>query len=265
MGRTSTGLSCCACARHDRAGRLLYPGDGGALPTGDYSPAGTRRFPAASPYDPAATSHRRGALSRDINGGSRYSPITPGRLTAARNRGALSPPVFSSPVTLGWNKGPWASTSMLRTPRLPATHVEVETGHRALARVYTFDISRTSNGVSHLHSCALMPQVVPSRFHDDQLDLLLGQPGRQLQQRPRGGTKRSYLIALPWRPSGDRPPYTCLDIALGHVQSGHTLDEYFHDRSLPSRCRGYDGWPGKGRSLMNLTRVLCGNNPGLQP
>src|SRR6266487_6320789 len=76
-GRTATGLSCCACARHDRAGRLLYPGDGGALPAGDYSPAGTRRFPTASPYGPAGTSHLRGALSRDINGGSRNSPIIP--------------------------------------------------------------------------------------------------------------------------------------------------------------------------------------------
>jgi len=75
--RTSTGLSRCTWSSRDRAGRLLYPGDGGAHPAGDYSPAGTRRFPAASPYGPAGTTHRRGALSRDINGGSRHSPITP--------------------------------------------------------------------------------------------------------------------------------------------------------------------------------------------
>ena len=36
MRRTPTGLSCCAWSRRDRAGRLLNPGDGGALPTGDY-------------------------------------------------------------------------------------------------------------------------------------------------------------------------------------------------------------------------------------
>jgi len=50
--RTPTGLSCCTWARPNRAGRPLDPGDGGALPTGDYPPAGTRRFAAASPYTP---------------------------------------------------------------------------------------------------------------------------------------------------------------------------------------------------------------------
>jgi hypothetical protein len=61
----------------DRAGRSLYPGDGGALPAGDYPPAGTCRSSAASPYGPAGTSHRRGALSRDVNESSSHSPITP--------------------------------------------------------------------------------------------------------------------------------------------------------------------------------------------
>jgi hypothetical protein len=62
----------------------------------------------------------------------RPSPRRPHR---RQGRGACSPPVFSSPVTPGWNGRPWASSPMLRTPRLPATHVEAETGHRALAWV----------------------------------------------------------------------------------------------------------------------------------
>lgn len=59
----------------------------------------------------------------------------PGRPHHRRGPGSNSPPVFSSPVTPGWNGRPWASSSKLRTPQLPATHVEAETGHRALARV----------------------------------------------------------------------------------------------------------------------------------
>ena len=121
----------------DRAGRPLYPGDGGALPAGDYPPAGTCRFPAASPYGPAGTSHRRGSPSRDVIEGSPRSPITPGRLAAAPRPGSTAclPPVFSSPAAPGWNEGRFGFYPGLRTPQLPATHAEAETGHRALARV----------------------------------------------------------------------------------------------------------------------------------
>ena len=38
----------------------------------------------------------------------------------------------------------------LRTPQLPATHARAETGHRALTRDYTIDISRPPLAV-HLH------------------------------------------------------------------------------------------------------------------
>lgn len=132
--RTSTGLSCCACTRHDRAGRLLYPGDGGAHPVGDYSPTGTRRSSTASPYGPAATSHRRGSPSRDINGGSHHSPITPA---------ASPPPGPGSSLPAGlllacsprMEREPLGLFPELRTPQLPATHVEAETGHSALAQV----------------------------------------------------------------------------------------------------------------------------------
>jgi len=68
--RTPSGLSCYAWSRPDRAGRLLNPEDGGALPAGDYPPAGTRRSSAASPYHPADTSHRRSQPSRGVIRGS---------------------------------------------------------------------------------------------------------------------------------------------------------------------------------------------------
>ena len=58
--RTSTGLPRSTRARHDRGGCPLYPEDGGAHPTGNESPAGTRRFPAASPCTPPVTSHPMG-------------------------------------------------------------------------------------------------------------------------------------------------------------------------------------------------------------
>jgi hypothetical protein len=45
------------------------------------------------------------------------------------------PPVFSSPAAPGWDTGRFGFYPGLRTPRLPATHAEAETGHHALARV----------------------------------------------------------------------------------------------------------------------------------
>jgi hypothetical protein len=45
-------------------------------------------------------------------------------------------------------QGPLGVFPKLRTPRLPATHVEAETGQHALARYYTLGISRTSIGAS---------------------------------------------------------------------------------------------------------------------
>jgi hypothetical protein len=45
------------------------------------------------------------------------------------------PPVFSSPAAPGWDKGRFGFFPGLRTPQLPATHAEAETGQRALAQV----------------------------------------------------------------------------------------------------------------------------------
>jgi hypothetical protein len=175
QGRTSTGLSCCACTRHDRAGRLLYPGDGGAHPAGEYSPTGTRRFPTASPYGPATSSHRRGSPSRDINGGSRHSPITPATSPPPRP-GSISPPVFSLPVTPGWNTGPWASSPSFAPHSYPRRTSRRRQAITHGPGYYTFDISRTSNGASHLNSCTFMPHVHPGGLHADPGDALLDQP-----------------------------------------------------------------------------------------
>ena len=119
-------------------GALFIPGDGGALPALYHLPARTCRSSTASPYGPGGTSHRRGALSRDVSESSRYSPITPGPAgyrPRAGNPACRLPPVFSSPAAPGWNTGRFGFYPGLRTPRLPAAHARAETGHHALARV----------------------------------------------------------------------------------------------------------------------------------
>jgi len=86
--RTPTGLSCCTWARPDRAGRPLDPGDGGALPAGDYPPGGTCRFAAASPY--TSLEHPIGVVNLHETSSRVHSrsPITPRRLAAAPGPGA---------------------------------------------------------------------------------------------------------------------------------------------------------------------------------
>ena len=77
-----------------------------------------------------------GHLHEASSGVHSRSPITPRWLAATpepeRNR---FPPVFSSPAAPGWNGSRFGFYPGLRTPRLPATHAEAETGHRALTRV----------------------------------------------------------------------------------------------------------------------------------
>ena len=105
-------------------------------------PAGTCRFPAASPYGPAATSHRRESrITRHHRGFTSRSPV----------------PVFSSPVAPGWNEEPLGFFPELRTPQLPATHAEAGTGHRALARDYTY--RHQSNLLRHESTHCMRPRV----------------------------------------------------------------------------------------------------------
>ena len=90
------------------------------------------------------------------------SPITPGRLAAAPDREAPRfPPVFSSPTAPGWNRSRFGFDPGLRTPRLPTTHAEAETGHRALARVLHL---RHQPNLQPVPPTSLMhPHVAPSR------------------------------------------------------------------------------------------------------
>src|SRR6185437_16697682 len=93
------------------------------------------------------------------------SPITPRRLAAAPEPGNRRfPPVFSSPAAPGWDKGRFGFYTGLRTPQLPATHAEAETGQCALARDRAPGISRASNGASHLNSCTLTSHVITGRL-----------------------------------------------------------------------------------------------------
>ena len=156
MRRTPTGLSCSARSRRDRGGRLLNPGDGGALPAGDI----LRPAPAALPRPVPIT-----PLKHPIGGANLHeassevhsrSPITHRTAGSRPGPGSLTifPPVFSSPVAPGWNSSGFGFDPGLRTPRLPTTHAEAETGHRALARVLRRDLSRPPWRLP-LHSCAL--------------------------------------------------------------------------------------------------------------
>ncbi len=65
------------------------------------------------------------------------SPITPGQPGCRPRPGSVTvfPSVFSSPATPGWNESRFGLYPGLRTPQLPATHAEAETGHRALTQV----------------------------------------------------------------------------------------------------------------------------------
>ena len=57
------------------------------------------------------------------------------------------PPVFSSPAAPEWNESRFGFYPGLRTPRLPTTHAEAETGHRALTRVLHLRNQSNLNGV----------------------------------------------------------------------------------------------------------------------
>ena len=154
-------------------GALFIPGTLVRSRPGDYLPAGTCRSSTASPYGPAGTSHRRGALSRDVSESSRYSPITPGPAgyrPRAGNPACRLPPVFSSPAAPGWNTGRFGFYPGLRTPRLPAAHARAETGHHALARVLH---PRPQPGLQRCLPLELMhPHVARSRW------LIPGSPSR---------------------------------------------------------------------------------------
>jgi hypothetical protein len=114
-----------------------------------------RPAPAASqrPVPTAPLEHPIGGghLHEASSGVHSRSPITPWRLDATPGPGSRRrfPPVFSSPATPGWNEDRFGFYPGLRTPRLPTTHAEAETGHRALARVLHLRHQPNLHGASH--------------------------------------------------------------------------------------------------------------------
>ena len=127
---------------------------------------------------PAGTSHRRGSPSRGVIKGSltfAHHPKTAGCRPGAGKRHRF-PPVFSSPAAPGWNESRFGFYPGLRTPRLPATHAEAETGHRALTRVLHL---RHQPNLQTVPPTSLMhPHFAPSRR-------LLPAPPRGRRQPPR--------------------------------------------------------------------------------
>jgi hypothetical protein len=106
--RTPTGLPRSARTSCDRGGRPLYPEDGGALPGLRDVPS--RRLPHHSgpSLHPAATSHRAGlCFTRHQRGFTRFAR-----------------PVFPSPVAARVERAALGLSLELRTPPLPAAHVE---------------------------------------------------------------------------------------------------------------------------------------------
>ena len=88
------------------------------------------------PTAPLAHPIGGGHLHEASSGVHSRSPITPhGWPPSGIGKQQRFPPVFSSPTAPGWNGNRFGFDPGLRTPRLPATHAEAETGHRALARV----------------------------------------------------------------------------------------------------------------------------------
>ncbi len=81
-----------------------------------------------------------------------------------------------------------------RTPQLPATHVEVETGHTHGPEYYTFGISPTSSSASHLTSRTLTSHVIAGGLHRHHADLLAQQPVPKGKQRV--GHRRERLDLL---------------------------------------------------------------------
>jgi len=144
-------------------GAPLTPGTAVRSPAGDYPPAGTRRFPAASPYGPAGTSHRRGSPSRGRHQGfthvrpsprSGWMPPQSRGSTAASRRSSprLRPPDGTRTAS--------ASTPGLRTPAVTRDARRGGDGpSRTGPGTAPTAISRTSGSASHLNSCTLTSHI----------------------------------------------------------------------------------------------------------
>src|SRR6266516_1691780 len=115
---------------------------------GHPSPTGELSLPHGRPTGTKPAGPQRGCrVAHEQDATGQGAPFTPGtvvrsrpaiilRLAAAPGPGSCRfPPVFSSPAAPGWDTGRFGFFPGLRTPQLPATHAEAETGQRALAQV----------------------------------------------------------------------------------------------------------------------------------
>jgi hypothetical protein len=109
--RTPTGFPRSACARCDRGGCPLCPGDGGVHTADQVPPAAACRFAAASP-----------APRSDIP--------SPGLTLTRRHQGFAHAHPSGLPLTCDprTGRGSLGLNPELRTPPLPATHVRAGTG-----------------------------------------------------------------------------------------------------------------------------------------
>ena len=116
--RPPSGLPRSTHASCDRIGCPLDPGAAVLTRLDRSLSTGACRFPAASPARPALTSHPRAStMTRQHRG---FTHVHPPGLSLTRGP--------------RMERGPFGLNPGLRTPRLPATHAGVGTGHRALAR-----------------------------------------------------------------------------------------------------------------------------------
>ena len=115
------------------------PRGGGVHPAGQMPPAGACRFSAASPAP-------------------RYCIPSPGLILTRHQRGFTRVHPSGLPLACGprMERGPLGFSPELRTPPLPATHVRVGTGHRALTRDYVIDDIADLQSTQPLNTCDLV-------------------------------------------------------------------------------------------------------------
>jgi hypothetical protein len=206
-----------------------------------------------------------GNLHEASTGVHSHSPIPPATQTGYPMPGRRSdtdPPVFSLPVAPGWNENPWASSPSFA----PRSHPR-RTSRRRQAithwpEYYTFDLSRTSNSASYLHSCTLRSHVVRCCLHHHPGHPQPGQPIRHRQQRP--GHRRVGADLLhpprPWPVTGH--PDAAHHLGLPDIQCRDPRDDLlivlrdFHEPHLHSTNRQGPGRPQQLQGKANLILVL---------
>ena len=121
----------------------------------------------------------------------------------------------------------------LRTPRLPTTHAEAETGHRALTRVLHLRHQSNLNGASHFHSCTLTSHIIAGclDYHTRHLvgEQMISQRQDLVAHRALGRHRRPRA-----RSAAPLDPDTSLRILLRDVDARTPRMHYLHHRSSRS-------------------------------